>query len=346
MSRRGFAALVAAVSAAAAPAAASAASRVVFPGGPPKFQRSLGNTGVNNFINNTVTVNAGDSVTWNLNYGFHTVDIPKLGGGDLPLITSTGKVVSGVTDAAGNDFWFNGKLPGLSLNPTLFARSGPKAYNGTTRIDSGLPLGPGSHLFTVRFLTAGRYEYFCDVHPGMHGFVVVKPKGKPIPSAAAVAAETRREENAFKAEARRVARTTVPAASVSLGLSGPGGLEDFGMFPATLAVSPGTTVRFFMSKYSEDTHTATFGPKAYLISLSNALHSPMPGPAAAYPSDPPGHIVLNPSSHGNGFANTGILDRDPATPQPAVATIKFTKPGTYHFVCLLHPFMQGTVNVK
>ena len=329
------------------PAAASAAAPVVYPGGAPAFQKRLGMSfGVNNFINNTVTVHSGDTVTWNLNYGFHTVDIPKLGGKDLPLITATGNTVSGVKDAAGNDFWFDGKVPVLGFNTVLFSRSGPKAYNGTTRIDSGLPVGPGAHLFKVKFLTPGRYKYFCDVHPGMVGFVVVKPTGKPIPSAKANAAETVREQKAFQAEAAKVAKTPVPADSVSLGLSGPGGLEDYGMFPATLSVKAGTTVRFFMSRDTEEVHTATFGPASYLKSLAGSFQGPAPASAALYPSDPPGQIVLNQTSHGNGFASTGVLDRDPTTPQPVANTIKFTQAGTYHFICLIHEFMRGTIVVK
>ncbi|MEA2146847.1 MAG: hypothetical protein QOG59_2434, partial [Solirubrobacteraceae bacterium] len=35
-----------------------------------------------------------------------------------------------------------------------------------------------------------------------------------------------------------------------------------------------------------------------------------------------------------------------ATPNPVSAQIKFTQAGTYHYICLIHPFMQGTVVVK
>ena len=50
-------------------------------------------------------------------------------------------------------------------------------------------------------------------------------------------------------------------------------------------------------------------------------------------------------AHGNGFANIGGLDRDPTTPLPASGQIKFTTPGTYHYACLIHPFMHGTIIV-
>ena len=56
---------------------------------------------------------------------------------------------------------------------------------------------------------------------------------------------------------------------------------------------------------------------------------------------------MSPTSHGDGFGNTGALDRDPGTPTiPASNKIDFTTPGTYHFQCLIHPFMHGTIVVK
>lgn len=304
--------------------------------------------GVNNFLIDRVTINAGDTVVWNgasLAHGFHTVDIPALGGSDLPLILPTGKTVGGVLDAGGNPFWFNGKVPQVGFNPQLFGPSGGHVYNGSHRVDSGLPLGK-PHDFAVTFTKPGVYKFYCDVHYGMVGYVVVKPKGKPVPTAAQDAAKLRAEELAYTVEARRVARTTVPARSVSLGASGPGGLEVFAMFPAVLHVKKGATVRFFMSRDTRETHTATFGPAAYLTPLAKSFQAPIPAPQAIYPSDPPGHIVLTPTSHGNGFANTGALDRDRATPPAPAGTITFTKPGTYHFICLIHPFMRGTIIVK
>jgi plastocyanin len=63
--------------------------------------------------------------------------------------------------------------------------------------------------------------------------------------------------------------------------------------------------------------------------------------------DPFSPLTLGPSTHGNGFVNTGVLDRDPATKQIGPSSkIDFTTPGTYHYVCLIHPFMHGTIIVK
>ena len=333
------------------PAAAAAHTKTVYAGGPAKWSSQLGmktGAGVNNYLIQRVTINVGDTVVWNgksLSNGFHTVDIPAAGGSDLPLILPTGKTVSGAKDAAGNPFWFNGQ-PVLSFNPALFAPIGSHTYSGATRVDSGLPLSPKPTDFKVKFTKPGRYRYFCDVHAGMFGWVIVKPKGKKIPSAKADKATLLAEEAHYLTEAKTVAKLKPPADTVSVGASGPGGLEVFAMFPATLTVSPGTTVKFVMSTHSREVHTATFGPAPYLMALANAFgQDPGSAPSALYPSDVP-HITLGPTSHGNGFANTGAMDRDASTPLPESNTITFTTAGTYTYECMIHPFMHGTIVVK
>jgi plastocyanin len=131
---------------------------------------------------------------------------------------------------------------------------------------------------------------------------------------------------------------------VSLGKPGPGGLEVFAMFPSKLTIPAGTTVKFMMSSHTRETHTATFGPTDYRNGLVSSVTSPIPSPAAVYPSDPPGQTPVVPTEHG-GFANTGALDRDRSTPLPAFGAIKFTTPGTYSYQCLIHSFMHGTITV-
>jgi plastocyanin len=337
----------------AAASSALARTKVVYAGGPVAWQNKLQKTygaGVDNFLVNRVTINAGDSVTWNgaaLSNGFHTVDIPALGSSDEPLIVDTGnKVSSNVRDAAGNPFWFDGKLDYLSFNPSLFGPSGGNTYDGTQRVESGLPLGKPSD-FTVKFTTPGVYKYFCDVHYGMVGYVVVQPDGTSVPSSKQDSKTLAGEEHKYVNEAKRTDRTKPSARTVSVGASAPGGLEVFAMFPSTLRIKTGTTVKFFMSKDTRETHTATFGPSSYLKMLANGFNSSPLDPRSTYPSSPYGQVLtLNHGSHGNGFANTGALDRDADTPLPASGKIRFTRPGVYHFICLVHPFMRGTIVVR
>jgi plastocyanin len=348
---KGAGACVVVCAALAVPATAGAATKTVYAGGPVGFQNKIGTKyggGVDNFLVNRVTINVGDTVEWNgkaLANGFHTVDFPAKGGGDLPLILPTGNKVTGVSDAAGKSFWFNGQVAALGFNPALFAGSKGGTYNGSKRIDSGLPVGKPAN-FKLKFTKAGVYKYFCDVHPGMVGFVVVKPKGKPIPSAKDDKKTLAKAEAAYIAGAKKLDKTSPTGPNVSVGASGANGLEVFAMFPGKLTVANGTTVTFSMAPGTREVHTATFGPTKYVTDLANAFASSQVFPGnAVYPSDPPGTITLDSTSHGNGFANTGAMDRDSSTPLPASGTIKFTAPGTYNFICLVHPFMHGTVVV-
>jgi plastocyanin len=338
------------------PAVAGAHTKTVYAGPPPSTKTIAGklgigkgfgnkyNPGINDFFLHRVTVNVGDTVAFIPN-GFHTIDLPGKSGRDLPLLVP-GPTVTGADDFAGNPFWFNGKVPSLGFNHELIARSGPPAYDGSTRIDSGLPTGSGPPKpLKVTFTKPGVYKYFCDVHPGMIGYVVVKAKGKPVPSATQDAAAVTNQVTADVLSAKRLAGAKVPANHVSLGESSSSGVELYAMFPATLSVQTGAVVTFSMSQDSREAHTASFGPRKYLMTLANSFNGPAPLQQALYPSDP-GAISFSPTSHGNGFANTGALDRDPATPLPSSYQIKFTKVGVYHFVCLIHPFMQGTIVVK
>jgi len=75
--------------------------------------------------------------------------------------------VSGVKDAAGQMFSFNGE-PALGLNPLLPTRSKKPisvVYDGTRRVESGFFMGNGSApTFAVKFTKKGTYKVFCNVH--------------------------------------------------------------------------------------------------------------------------------------------------------------------------------------
>jgi plastocyanin len=345
------------------PAVAGAATKTVYAGSPPGTQalaakllgkgvKALGakNPEINAFSLQRVTINQGDSVKWvGLAANFHTVDLPAKGGEDLPLIVP-GSTVTGAIDAAGNPFWFNGHAPSLGFNSQLFAPSGGTTYSGASRIDSGLPISPhSSNTLRVTFTKPGVYRYFCDVHAGMIGYVVVRPKGKPVPTAKQDKTALTKQLTTDIVGAAKLLKVKQPAHHVSLGLSTAQGVELLSIFPTQLSVKAGTVVTFSMSPDSREVHTATFGPTSYLTPLSNAVGSPTPaGQEALYPSSNPalGPIQLNRTSHGNGFANTGALDRDPTTPLPSTERIDFTQPGVYHFQCLIHTFMHGTIIVK
>jgi plastocyanin len=343
------------IAAVALSAPASAKTKTVYPGGPAKWAAKLARKGdaVNRFLVQRVTINVGDTVDWNgksLAGNFHDVDLPVQGGGDVPFIINTAQAVSGANDAAGNPFWFNGK-PGYSFNPALAFPTGGTTYDGTTRLTSGLPLGKPTD-FKVTFTKAGTYKYFCDIHPDMVGFVVVRPAGKKVPSAAQDRKMLAEEEASSTSTLKSLSETKVTGKRVQLGAASTVGPEVLAFFPSKLTVKRGTTVTFAMGAHTREFHTATFGDVSkhgYLAQLANAFVGPLGAidPIGAYPSDPTQPLVLSPTSHGNGFVNTGALDTDSDTKTiPASGRITFTKAGTYRFICLIHPFMHGTIVVK
>lgn len=332
--------------------ASARTTRTVYAGPPPttnqvashyvsKSFKTKFNPDVNAFFNHRTTIHVGDTVSFHI-HGFHTVDLPGTSGKDLPFVTPVG-VATGQKDAAGNPFWFNG-LPQLGIDPALFARSKGRTYNGTTRIDSG---AASSKPLNVKFTKPGVYKFYCDIHPGMVGYVVVKAKSRKIPSVKqAAAAQLAQVTTAIK-QAVTLAKSKPPKDTVSLGEAGSSGIELYAMFPSTLRIKAGTTVTFQMSQSSREVHTATFGPASYVEPISQTFHAAAFSPKGTYPSSPPSQpLTLSPTSHGNGFVNTGFLDRDPTTPIGPSSQIDFTTPGTYQYQCLIHPWMHGTVVVK
>jgi plastocyanin len=117
------------------------------------------------------------------------------------------------------------------------------------------------------------------------------------------------------------------------------------MFPHTLHVHTGATVTFATPTTTGEIHTATFGPSDYLKPLGTSISNPTPAATVVYPSSQRGPIEV-PGTHGNGFANSGALDRGDDAPFGTQAKFTFTAPGTYAYVDLLHPFMHGTVVVS
>lgn len=343
---------VALVGTIAVPDAALAGTKAVFVGPPPSIVKIAPplvpknfvhayNPDINAFFRTRTTIHVGDTVSFKFR-GFHTVDLPGKAGTPLPLIVPGTTIATG-NDAAGNPFWFSGHVPAVGFNPTLLARTKPTTYNGSARLESGLGQ---SKPFNIKFTKTGSFTFYCDVHPGMVGTIVVKAKSATIPTAKQDSAAANAQVTADVKAAKALPKTKLPANTVSLGETAPGGVELFSMFPATLTVNAGTAVTFRMSKKSFETHTATFGPQSYLGPLERSFTGAI-SPTAVFPSDPVPPITLTPTSHGNGFANTGALDTNAASKQvPSSSQIDFTTPGTYRFVCLIHPQMVGTIVVK
>ena len=262
MSHRTKAAIAVGVAVLAVPASASAATKTVDMGTPTASQKAFQKAfaDVNDFFPHGTTIHVGDSIKF-VPTGFHTVDIPAKGGKPLGLIAPAG-TTSGVLDAAGAPFWFNGQ-PMLGFTPALGPPGlfGKKVtYTGAKRIESGAPLAQKPKSFTVKFTKAGTYTYYCNIHSGMKGTIKVVTKSHSVPSAKADAKTLKAQVSSALSTANALTKTKVAPGNVSVGASGPRGVESFAMYPATQTVTAGTTIKFSMSAKTYEVHTATFGP--------------------------------------------------------------------------------------
>ena len=160
---------------------------------------------------------------------------------------------SGLNDAAGTPFYFNG-LPKLIYNPAAFAPAGGKTITAGVAASSGVlsPAGPKSPpaKVTYTFPKVGMFQLICNVHPGMKATVTVKPSGAPVPlSPTQVTAKALTETSAAWAKAKPLAAAPVPANTVYAGVGSTTAI--LGFFPRVLKVKAGTTVNFVNRSPSE-----------------------------------------------------------------------------------------------
>ena len=351
----------------AVPATAGAATKTVEVGpfgsaNQKKFQTAFADG--NAYFRKAVTIRKGDSVRWKMN-GFHSVTFVPAGSPPPPLIApDTAKPVSGVNDAGGSPFWFNGQ-PRLVFNPAAVMPTGGKTYSASKLTGSGLPLADGPPKpYKLKFNTLGTHRYLCVVHPGMKGSVKVVAKSRRIASARADRREAKRQQKVLLQRAQRLSQgigTEDLQKTIQAGNDRKSGETIFKFFPANPTFKVGDTVNLQIASRSTDVHTVTFGPTngkdAYNDQVAANFIAPdmsstppalVIDPRAGYPSENPTAGVpsyTGATHHGNGFFNTGVLDADGASPLPQSTKVTFTAPGKYKFICLIHPFMVGEATV-
>ena len=335
---------------------AQAATKTVQAGLPPASQKQFNqelSSDVSAYFPSKIAINVGDSVEF-VPVGFHNVELVKKGAKPSGLLAAAGKA-SGEKDAAGADFWFNGQDI-FGFNPALLNSKWGKSatFDGKTTVESGLPLADKPKPFTVNFRKKGSWAYYCAVHPGMKGSVKVLAKNAKAPSKKSDAKRVKKQLASALATAKRIVKADVPANTVKVGASGPGGVEYFGFLPEKLTVAKGTTVSFAMPTKSTEIHTATTGPgnpdkeqDSYLGKVAAGFNAPAIPGTAFYSSEPPTSVAqLTKTLHGNGFWNSGVLDGGSAVPLPSQNSVVFAEAGTYDFYCLVHTFMHGQVTVQ
>jgi plastocyanin len=333
----------------AVPASASAASYTLDAGddglaGAPQPTSPL------RFYAPSITIRKGSSVTWDIK-GFHTVTFLKRKQ-KLPVEAApVPHVITNFNDAAGQPFWFNGLNYAGPTPQVLVTSKQGRSYTGNTYLNTGFPGSPTAlKTFKVKFPKEGTFTYYCLVHSGMAGVVKVVGAKAKAQSPRHVRSLVKKLEAADAKKAHQIESLTPPANTVWVGRQ-VDAVSVNRMFPATLTVPAGTKVTFTARNQNvQEAHTVTWGPEG--------PQAQQYGGGMQLPGGPPGYIVLSPyagpypsepntssitydgANHGDGFLNLGLLSGS----VPAVQ-VKFTKPGSYHYLCILHPGMQGTINV-
>jgi plastocyanin len=333
------------------PAGASAQTFKVDVGAPGKLPAHLD---LSAFFPSALTIHEGDSVRFQIN-GFHDVAYLRPGMSPPALaIPVPGSRAGDVRDAAGAAFWFDA-APKLRVNPAVALPAGTHLLDPAAYANSGLPgRAKLSGAYELRFAQPGTYRLYCLVHRGMSVLVRVVPHSRQIPSRVEVQARAHAQLRAALRLARRLQHFRPPRLTVLAGHDA-GAVSWMRFFPEHLHVRVGQTITFRVDSMMEP-HTITFGPESYTGEIERTLTQLQPtagappalmfNPLGAYPSEPPGApLIYTGANHGNGFLNSGMLDTDPHTPNPSSVRITFTRPGTYHFECVVHPDMDGTVEV-
>jgi len=195
--------------------------------------------------------------------------------------------------------------PQLTLDPQVALSTLRSTYDGTGFASSGL-IRKGQR-WSLTFTRTGEYRYFCLLHfPGMSGLVQVLPRP----------AKTRRY-------------------LVHTGYGSDTSYAD-AFFPDHLTIHTGDSVT-----WTAGFHAVAFGPNPLLMSLRAHFVIALPQRTG------PPHLIVNPrvafpsggpSYNGQGFHNSGMLVQGPTR-------LTFTRPGVYHYTCLIHPGMDGVITV-
>jgi plastocyanin len=142
---------------------------------------------------------------------------------------------------------------------------------------------------------------------------------------------------------QQASNPTAPERHVVLAGLGDGASSANMFSPKYIDVYAGDTVTWRIANATEP-HTVTFGPKVELTQLAKDFLMPLPqkaGPPLLAINPEAAKPTLRATYDGTGLANSGILARKGQS-----WSLTFTKPGTYHYVCLVHgEGMSGEVVV-
>jgi plastocyanin len=197
----------------------------------------------------------------------------------------------------------------------------------------------------------GTYNFFCQLHgPDMGGTLTVADKATKVKTPAEVAEEATTE---LKADAAKLAKAAagVQAATADKAVAGAfeetfqeGGIAAFG--PANISIPVGGSVTwtvfgphsiFFNAPASAQSFRSAAPDGS--VHLNQKAAAPAGGPGAP---EKPG-LFSGGTFDGVAAHSSGLILSFP--PQLYKYKLTFSKPGTFQYICSVHPDMKGTVTV-
>jgi len=229
-----------------------------------------------------MTVHKGDTIVFNFR-GFHTATLIPAGvGAEDWRMDNTGpggqfSLIQQDSDDSPPVFLFNTKAL-FPTDPSCGTNSNPCAYNGNSVVNSGAPLNANSFAVTINANPGQSFWVLCLIHSMMQTRISVVADSVTTTTQSQInsylsstLSSDRAEAKALIPKLEKQTRHKVAANryvwDAYAGFDGDGwGLD--GMFPKTLHVKLGQTVRWHFSQLVGNVHTVTF-PRRRAINFSN-----------------------------------------------------------------------------
>jgi plastocyanin len=276
-----------------------------------------GTIAIQTFRPESVIVHEGDTVKWTNPYGeIHTVSFYPAG---QPL----------------PDLIVNG-----DINPAVAAPSGPTTFDPTKASNSGIMEEDG--VYSLTFPKSGIYSYFCFIHPGMIGTIQVVPVGSNAASTQSnITNQAKAQLDAGIAAGQASVAATKPTSSKNADGSttyenlipaNAGQVNLYQFVQPSMDIKVGDTVKWINN--TDVPHTVTFGIEKAGPDFQGPF-VPTTAPAGT-------------SFDGSKLVNSGIYSAAFPGAVGNSFSLKFTKAGTYAYICLLHADlgMAAVVNVS
>jgi plastocyanin len=291
----------------------------------------LGNVEALMFTPTILQVHRGDTVMWHID-GFHNVHLG---------------------DAAAEMFLMS-EVDGqqtLVLNPVVaFPTIEDGAmYQGGDAATSPPLEAPVLTFSLVMDVEPGRYQYFCDIHPGMTGVIEVVADDVEIPTPTEASAQGLQELT----EQIALGAAAVPALSSASTTATDGVLQ--------VMLGSGDTGRTYVALFGPSTGVIHAGES---VTWTNPAGSIEPHFINSSPYDPvavpeivplmqeagPPILLVGPGFAGTTESGTTISMGDtfnsPFILPGESFTLTFSDPGTYLYNCHIHPGMNGVIVVE